>query len=241
MPDEPSVRPFPLQQLIVRATLHDDPFFNHADPCRVLYGAQPVGDDHDGERRHHATERVLHDSLTLRVQGARRLIQEQHLGLTDQRSGDGDPLLLSAAQHAAPLAHHLLVRLGQLRDEVVSVCGDGGSRHFVHRGFILAVVQEREPFTLVPGVRVLVRAVAACLLQAKDDVSAKRAVKQRGFLRHQADPAFQPPRAQVAEVDPVQGHRAVARHVETLDEVNHRALTPAAGPNERHRLTGFHA
>ena len=65
------------------------------------------------------------------------------------------------------------------------VGGDGGSSHLVHRGFVLAVVEETEPLGFVTRVRILVvrPTVPPGLLQPEDDVPAQRAVEQGGLLR----------------------------------------------------------
>lgn len=51
--------------------------------------------------------------LALRVQGGGGLVQEQDLGVADDRPGDGDALLLTAGQLGALCAHVGVVFLGK--------------------------------------------------------------------------------------------------------------------------------
>ncbi len=56
----------------------------------------------------------LHRPAELEVEGAERLVEEQHLGLVDQRPGERDPLLLATRQLDRLLAR-LAVQLDQLQ------------------------------------------------------------------------------------------------------------------------------
>ena len=47
-------------------------------------------------------ELELHLLAQLEVEGAQRLVEEQHGGLVDERPGEGDPLLLAARQLPGP-------------------------------------------------------------------------------------------------------------------------------------------
>lgn len=76
---------------------HDD------DPVGRAHGAEPMGDDQHGAPGAGAVQGLLHDSLGLRVQCTGRLVQDQHGGLLDERSGDGQALLLAARQGCTPL------------------------------------------------------------------------------------------------------------------------------------------
>jgi hypothetical protein len=46
----------------------------------------------------HLPDKDLHVLLGLHVQGAERLVEQQHLGLAGQRPGDGDALLLATGE-----------------------------------------------------------------------------------------------------------------------------------------------
>src|SRR5207248_3110708 len=69
------------------------------------------------QRRH----RRLDELLTLRVQVARRLVEDEDLRVREDRPGDGQPLLLAARELDAALADERFVALGQLDDELVGV------------------------------------------------------------------------------------------------------------------------
>ncbi len=58
-------------------------------------------------------QKILHGLTNLQIQGAKGLIEEQHLGIGGQGAGDGDPLLHSARELTGQLSgcilqtHHL--------------------------------------------------------------------------------------------------------------------------------------
>ena len=70
---------------------------------------EPVG-DHDGRAlEHEVVEGRLHRRLVRRVEGRRRLVEEQQGRLLEHRARDGDALLLAAGD-----AYPLLTGLGRV-------------------------------------------------------------------------------------------------------------------------------
>ena len=61
----------------------------------------------------------LDQPLADRVEGRRRLVEDQDAGVLEQDPGDRDPLLLAARQLVAALADHRVVAVGQLGDPIV--------------------------------------------------------------------------------------------------------------------------
>ena len=55
-------------------------------------------DEGDADLGLDALELQLHLAAQLEVEGAERLVEQQHLGVVDQRAGDGDALLLAAGE-----------------------------------------------------------------------------------------------------------------------------------------------
>ena len=97
--DEPGRRA--LVELLGRPELLDLARVHHRDPVahreRLLL---IVGHVHEGDPdlRLDALELDLELATQLEVEGAERLVEEQHVGPVDQRPGEGDPLLLAARQ-----------------------------------------------------------------------------------------------------------------------------------------------
>ena len=85
-------------QLCVGARFLHPSSVDHGYQVRVVDGGQPVSDDDTGAPLPGFVQSFLDHLLTLSVQGRGGLVKEEDLGVPDQRSGDGDALLLPAAQ-----------------------------------------------------------------------------------------------------------------------------------------------
>ncbi|TLS21369.1 uncharacterized protein PpBr36_10204 [Pyricularia pennisetigena] len=130
--DEPGVGAVLLDQALVRALL-DDAALGHDHDVVGLADGRELVRDHDGRPAHRRlVQRLLHDALGVRVQGAGGLVQEEHLWLRHHRARDGDALLLPARQQTAALANLGVVALGELRHKVVRECDLGGFLHPTH-------------------------------------------------------------------------------------------------------------
>ena len=99
---------------MIRPVLHED------DAVRRLAGEVHLVGHHDHRRA--AVGEVLHDvqhlADQLGVERRSRLVEEEHLGLHAQRTGDGDALLLAARQ-----AGRVLVALVDEADDLEVVLG----------------------------------------------------------------------------------------------------------------------
>ena len=107
----------------MRALLRHLAICDEADPVSVADRGEAMRNDNSRAplRRQQLVECGLHHLLTLVVQRARRLVQQQHSGLGDDGAGDGDALLLPARELATSLAHIRLIALVQGADERVRV------------------------------------------------------------------------------------------------------------------------
>src|SRR5919109_4509802 len=78
--------------------VHDLAVVEHHDPVGHRGGVRVVGDHHHGlaELVHGLAEQPQHLVGRVRVEVAGRLVGEHHRGAVDQRTGDGDALLLAA-------------------------------------------------------------------------------------------------------------------------------------------------
>jgi hypothetical protein len=73
----------------------------HDDPVTLHDSGHAVGNHHTRSTLHCTVERLLHDLLTLFVQGTRRLIKDHNLRRLDQSSSDRHSLFLASRQLAA--------------------------------------------------------------------------------------------------------------------------------------------
>src|SRR5690554_3828318 len=108
-----------LQQLGVRAALHDAALLHDEDEVCGDDGREPVGDDEAGavaaERRHG----VLEQQLGARVDRAGGLVEDEQGGVGEERPGDGDELLLASADVAALVVDYGVVAVRQAVHEAV--------------------------------------------------------------------------------------------------------------------------
>ena len=94
----------------MRALVPDGAPVQHQDSVCPYHRRQAVGDDQGREPLHEVLESVLHQRFALRVEAARRLIQDQDLGALQDDPSDGHALALAGAEGNAALTHHGLLR-----------------------------------------------------------------------------------------------------------------------------------
>uniref|UniRef100_A0A7S3CL08 Uncharacterized protein n=1 Tax=Strombidium rassoulzadegani TaxID=1082188 RepID=A0A7S3CL08_9SPIT len=123
LPKSPVVAVFLGNQLVVRALLNNDSVLEHDDLVTVSHSGESMGNDERGRALRNLIDGLLNLLLGLRVKGRGGLIEAHDLGLLEQGSSNGDPLLLSSRQLESPLAHELVVAPLLLHDELV----DGGA------------------------------------------------------------------------------------------------------------------
>jgi hypothetical protein len=71
----------------------------------------PVRNHNHSPSRHKVIKRTLHKLLALTVKSTSSLVQEQDLGVGNNRTRDGDTLFLTATQLGSALATHGVVFL----------------------------------------------------------------------------------------------------------------------------------
>mmetsp|Transcript_20946 Transcript_20946/g.65401 ORF Transcript_20946/g.65401 Transcript_20946/m.65401 type:complete len:487 (+) Transcript_20946:20-1480(+) len=203
-----------LQQLAVGALLHDAALVHDEDPVALLDRGEAVC-DHDGATclvvLDHLVQGCLHHALSLGVQGARGLVQQHDRGLADDGAGDGQALLLAAAELRPALTDLRRVALWQRAYEAISVGGPGSFLALLLRGALAAI----------------------------GDVLADAAGEEHGLLLHQGHLPSQPRKVQAADVVAVQEHRAGVGVVEALQQGYDRAFAGAAGAAEGYSGAGL--
>ena len=113
-------------ELGVGAVGDDAATFDEHDAVGETDRRQPVRDHERRAAGEQRAERVVDVLLDLHVDGARRVVEDQHRRVGEQRAGDRDALALPTRQVVAPLADDGVVAIGQVVDELVGVrrpCG----------------------------------------------------------------------------------------------------------------------
>src|SRR5215813_13787510 len=110
-------------ELLMGSLLDHDALIEDDDEVGAAYGAEAVGDDEGGAALHEGGEAALDEAFGLGVEVARRFVEDEDEGVGEEGAGDGDALLLAAAEADAAFADHGVVAFFELGDEVVGVGG----------------------------------------------------------------------------------------------------------------------
>ncbi|CDD41178.1 uncharacterized protein BN642_00507 [Collinsella sp. CAG:398] len=162
----------------------------------MLHGARTLGDDDLGGLGQVARQAFADERIGLGVHGAGGIVQDQHLGVLQQRAGDAQALLLAARHVRAALLDIGVVLLREGLDELIGL-GE------------LAHLDE----LVVRGVRV---APAQVLLDG--------AAEEHVLLQHHGHVVAQELQIIVAHVDAAHLHGALGHVVQAADEVHERGF-----------------
>ena len=154
-----------------------------------------------------AHEIGVDDRLALRVERARRLVQDQHRRIDDRARGDGQALPLAARQVGRALPPGGVVAARHALDEFFRPRQLRGPHDLVERGS-----RPRDA-----------------------DVLAHRAAEKEVLLRHHADAAPQMVQLDLAQVHAVDLDDALVAGVEPLQQPGDRRLARSAAPHDRRR------
>src|SRR3954463_805827 len=124
--DERGVAAAAREELVVAPALDDAPAVEDDDLVRVVHGREPVGGRDRRAPGGETVERLLHLPLRLRVERARRLVEDEDRRISQDRGRDRDPLFLATGEAVAALADDRVVALGQRRDHVMDARRLGG-------------------------------------------------------------------------------------------------------------------
>ena len=114
------------QQLDRRAVLDHASVVDHEHAVGDLHRREAVGDDERRPVLQDDLERLLDQPLRRHVDGRRRLVEDDHRRVGDERARQRDELLLTGRQPSAALPDVAVVALGQRGDEAVRA--DDGRR-----------------------------------------------------------------------------------------------------------------
>ncbi len=196
----------------VAAARDDAAVSHHDDAVGFQHGREPVRDDDRRAVLHEPLERLLHEQLVVRVERARRLVEQQDRRVLENRARDRDALPLSARQPHAALAEKRVVPLRQHADELV---GAGRARRRLDLG--------------VGGARAGRSGCSRAPLAPNSTVSCGTSpIIARTSSGSRA-----------RDVDAVDEHAARGRIVEPQQQLKRRALAGTRRPDERDRLAGL--
>ena len=166
-------------ELVMAPELDDAPIVDHGDPVGAASRGEPMGDDHGRATFEHAIERALNLRLGVEVEVAGGLVEDQHTRSGDKRSCKGEKLTLAGGERRAPFVDGC-VEPAQPLDEIADPDR----------------VERRLEFGVV-GVRA-----------SEGDVVAHDPCEQEGLLGHDPQLAPQAVDGDLAQVMPVDAHRA---------------------------------
>jgi hypothetical protein len=113
-PVQPLIQLAPLNEFLVAATVHDAAAVHHHDPVGLEDGREAVGDDQGGAALEEPLDGVVDLLLALRVDLAGGFVEDEDRGVTQDRPGDREALLLPAGQRRAMLADLRVIAVGLL-------------------------------------------------------------------------------------------------------------------------------
>src|SRR2546423_5014486 len=158
-----------------------------------------MGDQDDGAFAHQPPDRLHDHCLRLVIDGARRLVQDQHRAVLQEGAGNGDALALAARELDAALTHLGVVPLGEPDDELVGV----------------GRLRRRDHVTLAgpwPGV---------------SNVLGDAGREEHRILRYYRELSSEVLKPEVPEVNAVEPDLTFSRVVEPREQADQRALAGA--------------
>ena len=118
---------------MVRPPLDDLPVLEHEDLVGAADGREPVRDHERRASRPQRPERLPDLAFALGVETRRRLVEDQHLRVGEDRTRDRHALPLPAREFHTALADDRVVAVGEPHDELLAVRDPRRVAHFGHR------------------------------------------------------------------------------------------------------------
>ena len=110
------------KQLVVRAEGGHAAVVQHEDAVCVLHGADALGDDEFRGVGDLLCESPADQGIRPGIYGAGGIVQDQYLGLFQQRARDAQALFLPAGHVGAALLDVSVIAVRQRADELVRLC-----------------------------------------------------------------------------------------------------------------------
>ena len=113
------------------AALLDLSVIDQDDPVRIAHSGKSVGNDEGCPAGPELIKTFLYIALCHRIQSRGGFIQDQDPWIFQENAGNGDPLLLSAGEHGAPLPDIGVKSLGHLHDIIEDLRLPGSPDHLL--------------------------------------------------------------------------------------------------------------
>ena len=194
------------------AALGDDSVRDRHNPSGIADGRQPVGDDQRGSALGQVVKGTLNFRLGDGIQRRGGLVQNQDRRVLQENPGNGNPLLLTAGQKCAPLAHIGLKALGHGQNVLVD--------------FRLLC---RRDDLLHGGIR-----------PAVADIFQHRIREQKHVLLDDADVLMEAPLGHVPDIQAVNGNAAAGYVVKPGNQLTQGGLSAAGGAYNGDGLPGIY-
>lgn len=195
----------------MRADGVDPAAVHHDDLVCILYGRNALGDDDLRNVWDLLAEGLADHRVRLGVDGAGRVVEDEHLRIFQKGARDAQALFLPARNVGAALLDVGVVLIGERLDEVVRAGEAADAAHFVVGRVLLAPAQ-----VVLDGA-----GEQNVLLQDHGDLVAER---------------FE---VVVLDIDPADVHGALRRVVQARDEVDEGGFGSARTAQNADRLTRF--
>ena len=186
------------------------PVIEHDDTVRVLHGADALRDDDLRRLRDIGGKGLLDLRIRARVDGARRVIENKHLRLFQQRAGDAQALLLAAGDVRAALLDIGVIAVRHGGNEFIRTREHAGVTELLVRGVFVAPAE----------------------------IFGDRTRKQLVFLQHHGNGVAQRLQIIIAHVHAAERQPAAGDIVQTRDELHERGLGRARAADDADRLAG---
>ena len=187
------------------AVAHDQNFIRIAD------GRQPVRNNKTRTAFHQAVHGGLDALLGAGIDAGCCFVQNQNAIVGQNRTGDGQQLLLALADVGRVLVQLHLVAAGQRADKVVSVRGLGGGNDLLVGGIQAAIA----------------------------DVLHDRALEQPGILQYHAEAFSRGAAVKIAHIAAIQRNGTGVHIVKAHQQLDHRGFACAGGADDGHFLAGL--
>src|SRR5262245_50798963 len=103
------------------AVLNDATLIDHHHAPERSEGRKAMGDGEHGAARHEVSERFAHLFFRIRIERARRLVEQQDRGVLEKGARDGDTLALPAGKLRAAISDHSIETAWHGRNETVAL------------------------------------------------------------------------------------------------------------------------
>src|SRR5579885_2547491 len=206
---QPRVEAAERQQFVMGAALDNLAFIHHQDDIGCQDGREAVRDSQRRASLHQRLQSGLDQTLRMRIERARGLIEDQDARIFQDHAGDGDALLLAAGELIAALANYRIVTLVQLHNAIMD-------RRRLRRSDNLFLGRIRT---------------------SVQKIFTDRRVEQVRFLCYHADQFAERGERDVFDVMPINLNGAAIHVIEPWQQVGNRRLARAAWSDQSSQLS----